>query len=315
MLTSFFSKSNPINYLIIGILLSIGYIYGGIAQTEAFLTFSSILEHLLYMVIVVFSMLLLDFVIRKNQLTKQNTFAILLFGCFFWMFPVIFTDQMAMLANLFLLLAFRRVVTLHSDRNNEKKILDAAIYITIASFFYFWSLLYFVVLFIGILRKPDTTFKQLLIPVAGFAAVFILTTTVFFLTKDSFEWFYTWKTEISFDFSTYNSVKILLPLAVLLTLILWTVVFRLLSLKAAASKEKPNYVLLLVILLITIVIALASPKKTGAELIFMLAPTAIIATNYLERIGVSATSEGEEIWFKEILLWLIVLLPIAVLFV
>lgn len=314
MLTSFFSKSNPINYLIIAILLSIGYIYGGVATTEVSLTVSSVLEHLMFMIVVVFSMLLLDFVIRKNQLTKQNTFAILLFGCFFWMFPVIFTAQMALLANLFLLLAFRRIVTLHSDRNNEKKILDASIYITIASFFYFWSLLYFVVLFIAIFRKPETTFKQLLIPVVGFATVFILATTIFFLTQDSFEWFYTWKTAISFDFSAYNSRTILFPLAVLLTLILWTAVYRIIRVNAAASKERPNYILMLVILVVTLFIALAGPVKTGAELVFVLGPTAIIATNYLERIGVSATGEGEEIWFKEILLWLLVLLPVGILF-
>ena len=63
---------------------------------------------------------------------------------------------------------------------------------------------------------------------------------------------------------------------------------------------------MLVVAFVSIAVALASPEKSGAEMLFVFAPTAIISANYLEQLN--------EFWFKEVLLWLVLLLPLSFLF-
>ena len=188
MLTSFFGKSNPINYLILGVFIFVGYLWETFSGAQAPNTFLSFGFHAAFCLLSVLGMLLLDFIIRKNHLTKNNTFAILFFSCFMVMLPVIFSQQYILLANFFLLLSFRRMMSLRTDKNSSKKILDASIWITAASIFHFWSLLFFVPLWIAIIQKPNSNYKQMLIPITGFVAVLMINTAYQLLATDSYSW-------------------------------------------------------------------------------------------------------------------------------
>jgi len=306
MLTSFFGKSNPVNYLIAGIFISLGYLLRAILLKDIEITFTIFAEHLLFLSLSVFTMLLLDFVIRKNLLTKSNTYGIFLFTCFLITLPAIFSERNITIATIFFLLAFRRILSLRSDRNTEKKILDASIWITLASFFSFWSLLFFAILYFAIIRKQNTLFRYLFIPIAGFIGVLVIRAAFHFLLNDSFDWFFEWGPLFDFNFSAYNKANVLVPVTVIVTFIIWTGIYRFSKIASLSKKEKPNALLLLFTLLITILIALISPQKNGSELLFVICPLAIIITNYIENIS--------EFWFKEVLLWIVVLLPLVVLF-
>jgi hypothetical protein len=306
MLTSFFGKSNPINFVVLTVGLVLGFVLGALRLSESVLSFSTIGHYILLLLLSIFSMFLLDFMIRKNDLTKQNTFGVFFYSCFLVMLPIVFLKTAIIIANVFILLALRRMLSLYSEKNTEKKIIDAAIWITLASFFYFYSLLFFIVLFVAIVRKSHTTYKHMLIPLAGFTAVFLLVTAYYFITTDSFAWFYEWKPAIAMDFSAYNAMKVVLPLSVIATLLVWTSTFRMFKLSSVPKKERPNYLFMLVVAFVSIAVALASPEKSGAEMLFVFAPTAIISANYLEQLN--------EFWFKEVLLWLVLLLPLSFLF-
>ncbi|MGB0949247.1 MAG: hypothetical protein ACPGU0_03985, partial [Marinirhabdus sp.] len=111
---------------------------------------------------------------------------------------------------------------------------------------------------------------------------------------------------VSFYFLPYNPVGVLVPLAVLLSLLLWSGIWQLLSLAAVQKKDRFNTVLLLFTLAVCICIALVGPDKTGAELLFVFVPFSLVATKYIESI--------KERLFKEAMLWLVVLMPFIVLF-
>lgn len=306
MLTSFFSKSNPINYLILGVFIFAGYFIAFFSETDTVFTVASVGKKIALGGIAVFAMLLLDFIIRKNHLTKNNTYGILFFTFFLLAFPAIFSEGKQLIASIFLMLAFRRILSFRSEKNSEKKILDASLWITLASFFYFWSLLFFIVLFIGLFRKPGSNYKEILIPFVGFCTLFVLATSYYFITTDTFEWFYTWKPELDYDFSAYNQLEVLVPTAILLTFLVWTGSWFFFKIARMQKKERPNAALVVLAVLVCIAMVLVSPNKTGAEVFFVLSPLAIIITNYLEN--------SKEFWFKEVLLWLTVLLPFLVFF-
>ncbi|MAP54398.1 DUF6427 family protein [Altibacter sp.] len=306
MLTSFFGKSNPVNYLLLAIFIFLGFLVTLLHGLPEVFSWSFAMRSVVAIILCIFSMLLVDFIIRKNGLTRSNTYGILFFSCFLVMFPAVFSEVDILLANVFLLLGTRRILSLKSEKNTEKKVLDATLWITIAAFFYFYAILFFAVLVIAILRKKHTTYKHTLIPLVGFFGVFVVVTAYKYLSEDSFDWYFSWRKGISLDFSKYNSAAILIPTTVLLTLMVWTGVHRVLSFSSVSKKERPNYLLMVFMAGIAMVMALASPVKTGAEVLFLLAPSAIIITNYIENL--------KEFWFKELLVALTILLPIVLVF-
>lgn len=307
MLTSFFGKSKPINFVIFGAVIFLGYVFGALVQVENALNLSQLLINFFFIGWAVFAIFLLDFIVRKNDLTYKNTYTVLLFTCFLITLPVIFLDRNILFANVFLLMAFRRLASLSSEKNTERKILDASLWITVSALFYFWSILFFVLLFFSIVQKPETNHRLFIIPFIGFIAIFILSVSFHLLMDDSFLWITEWIPSISLDFSAYNNIKILLPAAIMGSFLVWSLPFRLVKIASLSKKEKPNAILLLVTLAVCFFIALLSPQKTGSELFFIIAPLSVIVANYIENI--------QEFRFKEGLLWLIVLLPVALLFI
>ncbi len=75
---------------------------------------------------------------------------------------------------------------------------------------------------------------------------------------------------------------------------------------SVSKKDRPNRSLVLYVLGVSIFMAIIASEKTGGELIFILAPMAIVISVYFEK--------RSEIWFREILLWVFVLLPILLVF-
>ena len=197
-------------------------------------------------------------------------------------------------------------MSLPSEKNVEKKILDASLWITLSSFFYFWSILFFSVIYAAILLNRETSYKKLFIPVVGFVALFTLAVCYNLLVADSFDWIVKWLLPIGLDFSSYNQMSVLLPVTILITLFIWLGIARFSSLSSLKKKDRPNVIIILFTLGVSFVAAFLSQEKTGAEVVFVFGPLAIIGANYLET--------KKDFWFKEVLLWLVVLLPLIVVF-
>lgn len=306
MLTNFFGKSKPINFIICGVYLLIGLYAAFLFSTSELINTQEVLVKSGLWVVLVFSILLLDFVIRKNALTGANTFGILVYSGFIVMLPIIFTESNIIFSSIFLLLALRRMVSLTSEKNIEKKIFDASLYITIAALFHFWSILFLLPLYFGVIRITSANFRLLCIPFVGIFTVLVLAIATHFLVFDSLAWFLGWAPAFSLDFSAYNKASVLVPSAFIATLLVWTLVLRIMKFSSMPRKAQRNYRLLTITTIVSVAILFLSPTKTGAEILFLCAPLAIVVTNYLENLN--------DFWFKETLLWALVLLPIGLLF-
>ena len=176
----------------------------------------------------------------------------------------------------------------------------------IAGLFHFWSMLFLLPLYWSIIRIASVSFRLLFIPLAGIFTVLVLSVTIHLLAFDSLTWFLDWVPAFSLDFSAYNKTSILVPSTFIATLLVWTLVLRIMKYSSMPRKMQRNYRLLTIATLISVGIIFCSPVKTGAEILFLCAPLSIVVTNYLERLS--------DAWFKEIVLWAFVFLPIALLF-
>ena len=137
MLTSFFGKSKPAHFLILGALIALGFVWSSFRDSSNGFEVSALPQMALMLGVIILSVILLNFIVSKNHLTQTNAYAIFFYSCFITMLPIIFLNSEIIWANVFLLLALRRIISLRKDTNSKKKILDAAIWITVASLFYF----------------------------------------------------------------------------------------------------------------------------------------------------------------------------------
>ena len=306
MLTSFFGKSKPINFIIVGIYLILGWFYSSLIVLDNFSILSFFRTHTFLLLIILFSVLLLNFIVKKNKLTENNTYTILFFASFMLIMPLSFFHSDVIISNVLLWLAFRRILSLNSEINMEKKILDASIWITIATLFYFWCILFFIVLFISVFQRRSKNYKLILIPFVGFSSVIIIITAFKLVLNKSFLWFLDINTDFSLDLKEYDSLSLIIPITFLVLLMFWTLIQKLIHFSEIRLKDKSNSFLLIMILLISGIVILLIPNKNGSEFLYLMAPLAIFTTNFIDKTTL--------FWVKELFLWVVVLFPVFVVF-
>jgi len=92
---------------------------------------------------------------------------------------------------------------------------------------------------------------------------------------------------------------------IILTYGIWSLLYFLRFLKTKSKKSRPSFLILIFAIIVGLLIIIVSPNKNGSEFIFLFAPLSIIITNYFETI--------KEKWFKEALLYGLILTPILIL--
>lgn len=307
MLTSFFSNSKPFHFIVVSLLLFSGcFVYIIQDFNEAFY-FSEIVVLILKNWVFLFLFLVLSFIIKKNKLTQLNSYALFLFCCFILMAPVLFKDYKPVYSLLFLLLALRRILSLSSKKNIQKKILDASIWISIASLFYFWSILFFVVLFVVVFQLASKNYRLIFIPIVGFISIFILVTTYNLLVNDTIWRFLDYSQQFDFDFSVYYHLKVMIPTIFILLLGVLGVIFKFIKFPTTPLKEKSKYWILIISLFLSLLLIILTNNKNGSELIFLFVPISIFTANILESI--------RKKWIVEVTLWIAVIIPVVVYFI
>ena len=211
-----------------------------------------------------------------------------------------------LIANFFILLALRRIVSLRSNKEIKKKLFDAAFWISSATLFYFWSSLFFILIVAALILYRIVDVKNYLVPITGILTVGILGFSYMVLTDYSpMDYFYQ-QFKISFDFSSINSRRIVIASTVILSYGIWSLFYFVRYLKSKAKKSRPSFIIIIFSVIIALMIIAISPHKNGSEFLFVFAPLSIIITNYLETIS--------EKWFKETLLLGLIITPIIILF-
>jgi len=145
-------------------------------------------------------------------------------------------------------------------------------------------------------------FKNWLVPLIAFLTLLSLVTCGSLYFDDTFYTFSEWTQESYFEFSAYREPVLLIPVAFLFALMLWSTFFYLSVIQKAATTSKNSLFMILLMLFLSLTLAVLAPTKDSSELLFSFAPLAIIVTNYFQ--------VTRDKWFKEILLLLVLLLPV-----
>ncbi len=304
MLSSFFSKSKPINYIVVALYMLTLFVIahykrGFVAESGYIIKF--VAGALLY----VLPMLMLHFIVQRNDLTHKGTHTILLYAFLTAIVPYALTNTTILLANVFVLLALRNVLYLRNEKQMKSKIFNATIYIGLSSLVYFWSIGFIILVFIGILYFEPKNYRNWIIPVIGLGMVYLFANCFTLLFYDSFYTFTEYVAPVSVSYQGYLIKDQLFSVGILGLCMLFFSSIYLIKLNRKAANIKPVLRLVFAYLIVAVGVAAIAPQKNTSELFFVAIPLAIIGTPYLEMSSYQ--------FAKEINIWVFILIPLTTL--
>lgn len=304
MIASFFNKSEPANIFNILILLFLYYLAATFFIHNYEFSFSFLLNNIIILLCLLLMLLIINFIIIKNNLTQDNSYAVLLIVFLLGTFSQTMFVNVIVFTNIGLLLGFRKIYSLRSGINTKQKLFDAGFWIGISTIIYSWSILYILLIYVGIVVFRKLSLKNIMIPIIGISTPVLIYFSYHFYF-DTLEIFYNkFNIEYSFIFNSYSQQKLLFPLIFLVFFLLVSTIILTPKIVLVSNKLKFLWAVLLNHLLISTIIVVMSPVKSGSEMLFLLFPAAIIITNLLQKIQSSV--------FKNLILYLFLIISIGV---
>jgi hypothetical protein len=280
MLANIFGKSTYLNlvYTSIFLILFYGFIF---FFSERFVDeVSQIPNTILIVALCLFFLAANFFASKKNLLTSKNDYAILILLLLMTTFSDTLFNANILCSNLFLMFAFYKLYKLSNSLENKKILFDASFYIGIATLFFSWSFLFFVLVYASILFCRCLNIKTIITSILGFCTpVFLYFSYHFF--SDSLCVFHQ-----QVELLNVNSFKIQLyderGVVVIFTVMLLTAIFySLLNITKGSFIPFKTLRLLIVHFVVALFVSLVVTEKDGSEILFLLFPTSIFIANQL----------------------------------
>jgi hypothetical protein len=297
MIANFFNQTKPVNFLVLSALVVLVFVSALLQGFEGDTSFFVFVKYGIFLAAAVLSVFVLNFIVRKNSLCEDNSYAILFYILFWGMFPASMLNGGIFVSNFILLFAFRRLYSLRSSLRTREKIFDSAFWIGIASIFYLWSFLYLFLVYaaIWLFRKAD--WRSIWIPVIGYLTPVFLAYT-YLLAFDDLERFRgIWTFDLSFDLLAYSDVRFFLPLVVIGLLFILSIYPTTKKSLLAKIDFKSTWQLLIIHVAVSMLLMILAPEKNGSEFSFLFFPLSIIFANFLQIL--------EKYWIREGILYIL----------
>lgn len=281
MITRFFRISKPFHYvLFFGALILVYFLQrGNYLYTAQHLNF--LLELAIFSSFLV-SIFLMIFIITKNNLTQNNSFAALYFSLFILLVPESIAEPKVIFSNMFVLLAFRRIFSVQTKINLKKKYFDAGLWLSLATVFYVWAILYFIPLLATIFLWKTDQVKHLFVIIFGALSVFVITLiSNIILNTDLPDLVLELPTqEIDFYSSLTFQLKISMALIMVISICSFFTTLNQLVFKNIQTRSL--FITLYLMFLTGVLIFLITYDKTPKNLLFLTFPLAVIAANFTQ---------------------------------
>ena len=304
MITSIFSKSKPTNLVIGFLIIAFACLCAFLKGHNSVATNNNVPFVLLCFALCFFSLLLINFITGKNNLSQTTTLEVPLYSSFFVLVPETTLHLNSIIATVLILLGLRRIISLRSNVKVKNKLFDASLCITLASLFYAWSILFFLVLLLAVYLHPENKIRHWLIVLVGSLTVYSIIYSVSFVADhDFFEHMFN-GFKIGFNFGAYGTPKYIIVLILTMCFGLWASWFYFAGIGQRKKLVRPAYYVTLAVLFIAIIINSIDFKKNGSAFVFMFAPLSIIIANYIETIV--------RVWLKESIMAIFLFVPFII---
>jgi len=291
MITSVFKKSTPLNYSLVVILILVFFFLFQIQEPSWMSSYFLAFQKISLLCFISASFFLINFIVKKNGLSKDNGYAIFFYLLFILFFPTIFNNPNVIYANFFLLLALRRLISLQSLKASKEKIFDASFWILVASLFQFWCILFLILVFISIVFHVSRDYRNWVLPFIAMLAVaiiFLLISLVFhFSVIEFFEKRAVIDLRIDYFKNNYENGALSIYVAVAL----FFVVSILTTLSNRPQIVHTSYKKVVACFFIAVFVFILSPNKSNDLLIFSITPLTIMAASHVEYVQQKLNNE------------------------
>ncbi len=298
MITSVFSKSRPINYILITTLLVLCFLLFQFQSNFNTISVFEIGKKIVLLLLLVGSLYVTNFITKKNGLSKDNSYTFLLFFVFLILFPKTLSNASLIISNGFILLALRRLISMQSLITPKEKIFDASFWIFTASLFNFWCILFIILVFISIIFHVSRDYRNWIIPFIAFFTVVVIASVGALMIDSSLIKSYLSNIVIDFDLKYLETIFQNIALFIYILTALVAFVTMMLILSSKLSNYQSSYRKIIFAFIIGLAVFFISPNKDNSYLIYTFVPVSIMLTNYLETI--------QKYWIKETILGIII---------
>jgi hypothetical protein len=282
MITSVFKKSTPLNYSLVVILMLVFffiYQFQDISWAKSPILAS---EKISLLIVVLGSMLITNFVVKKNGLSKDNGYTIFFYLLLTLFFPLALNNPNILLANFFVLLALRRLLSLQSLKASKEKIFDASLWILLASLFQFWCVLFMILVFISIVFHVSRDYRNWILPFIALFTVATLFLLVSLLFNIDIIAFFQNRAVVDFRINYFTNNYQNGALSIYVAVALFLVSSLLLTLSNRPLLLHSSYKKIVAYFVLGVIVYLISPNKSNDLLLFTVAPLAIMGTSHIE---------------------------------
>ena len=282
MITSVFKKSTPLNLILVVFLILVFFFLYQFQDLTWYNSSLALGNKTGLFLIILGSIFITNFIVKKNGLSKDSGYTILFYFLFLLFFPSSLDNTKLILANFFILLALRRLITLQSLKASKEKIFDASLWIFIATMFHFWCVLYILLVFISILFHVSRDYRNWVLPFIALFTVGII--SLFFsitLNKSIVDHVIEQNTtHLELDYFTNNYQNA--AFSIYVTVALFFVVSMFASLSSKPLLLQTSFKKVIASFFIGILIFCISSNKSNDLLLFTFAPLAMMATSHIE---------------------------------
>ena len=299
MITSIFSKSRPINYILITTLLVLCFLLFQFKTSYSDISTFEIAKKGVLLLILIGSLFVTNFITKKNGLSKDNSYTFFFFFVFLILFPNTLSNPNLIISNALILLALRRLISMQSLITPKEKIFDACLWIFIACLFNFWCILFILLVFASIVFHVSRDYRNWIIPFIALGIVATITTMGALIFKPEFIFDFYKKGVVDFNLNHIQNIFQNVAIVIYIITAFIAFVTMLFILPKKLSNLHSSYRKVIFAFIIGLAIYFISPNKENDLLIYTFVPTAIMLTNYLETI--------KKFWIKESIVGIITL--------
>ncbi|HIP49661.1 MAG TPA: hypothetical protein EYG92_11955 [Lutibacter sp.] len=307
MLARFFKKSDPLGFISLLVLLAI---YIGIQMFMKVLVVNNITSFAILVGLFVFFssfIIFLDFIIKKNNLTPLNYYAIFIFVLLIGLFPSVLSFSKVSYSYFFILLAARRIYSIQTKKQLLLKLFDSGFYVGIAFLLFPSSGLFLFLILVSYSIYIHVIGKDVLLPIIGFFTPIFIAFTYFFITDNVYVFRSITELNISFDYRVFSDRFLYVPLLAISIFCFFGLIKLFSNRHELGVQWKNSNKLVLFHLLIGIVISLTSSIDVDKTILFIFLPVSILIGNLVFLI--------QKYWIKQIILFTLLALTFALPFI
>ncbi|TDW50201.1 hypothetical protein EV144_102636 [Flavobacterium sp. 270] len=291
MITSVFKKSTPLNYSLVVILILVFFFLFQIRDASWVHSSFLLFQKVSLLCFILASFFMVNFVVKKNGLSKDNGYAIFFYLLFLLFFPTIFNNPNVIYAGFFILLSLRRLISLQSLKSSKEKIFDASFWIFVASLFQFWSVLFLILVFISIIFHVSRDYRNWVLPFIALLAVgivFLMVSLIFHI--DAVE-FIQKRAVVDFRIDYFKDNYENGALSIYTAVALFFVVSMISTLSNRPQLLHSSYKKIVACFFIAVLVYIVSPNKSNDLLLFSIAPLSMMAASHVEYVQQKLNNE------------------------